>query len=433
LKQLAFTPCLQVCGFIVLYLRLAEIAHTTYMTQPVAHLAAPQQLAWPQLAPLAVSAALAMYVALGVHQACLPAVEELLNWRAAPSSCFSLKAHMSSSLLDIKELDLRTYRVYTDAHRMLARLATMYVQPGALDLTEALAEREQVLEQLTDIGTAAPKLWGIVAARHGLNMYTLFNSLPIAAGSSKSISELCARSVGLPQFGCSDKPGRGNTTASFNSIISAATAMRANRDNFDQCYPWEERLPPALELDRAVAIALEVNHVREQSSSSEGLLPWQQQYLDALLTFSPTSILQAFPPPPADPADWANFYHNCCPVRLGRRASTLDEPWFPSVQLPPSPPAASSAQEVAAYVSETKAQLGVSFHALAPVAAAISHRPEPWVGAPGHAAGWEVPATGAGVALPCLLDTFSISSIRETTLEHALTLKCWDIAHPHAV
>jgi hypothetical protein len=406
---------LQVCGFIGLYLRLAELSHATYKAQPTAYLASSQHLAWQQLAPLAVSAGLAMHVALSLHQACPAAIEEL-NQRLARQRVASHRALTTTSLLEIREFDARACRLYTDAHRVLARLTDMCDQPEALNATEALAQMGHVILQLTDICKSA---YRTPTLTHALHDHTVLSSLRKAMEYSNRMSELCARSAGPS---CSDGPVQDSRKflgkASFNSVISAASAMQASIWNLDL---WSSGLPPVLELGSifysSMPPALDlgsvpgsgsgVGCVPEQSSSSDGLLPWQQQYVDALLTFSPTSILQAFPPPPADPAEWATFYHDCCPVSLGKQPLALQvvEPWFQRVQLPHPPETRASAQEVAAYVSETKAQLGASFYALAPVAAAISHRPEPWVGA-GRVAGM-----GGGVALPCLLLSSSASKV----------------------
>jgi hypothetical protein len=132
---------------------------------------------------------------------------------------------------------------------------------------------------------------------------------------------------------------------------------------------------------------------------------------------TPSSLLRTFPPPPADKAQWATFYHNCCPVRCGLptnlaqpRSLTQDvtpdhvevpgddanrgvyfsstdseEPADPSDKPPteglsPSPEAGASPAKVASYVTQTESQLGPSFYALAPVEAAIAQRSPPWVG-----------------------------------------------------
>jgi hypothetical protein len=292
---------------------------------------------------------------------------------------------ISLAVRDIEELDSNAHRLYIDAHRFLVRLGDMYAQPGALNLTEALAQVGHVIQQLIDLDRSAFHVQRTVADRYGMNQYALFSSLYESEMDAIGISELCARSIGRIS---SDGPGKGSETPSFNSILSAATAMRADIDSFNL---WGPRLPPAVRLGSGVHSEIDADFVPGQSSSNDGLLPWQQEYLDALLSFSPTSILGAFPPPPADPPDWATFYHNCSPVSLGKQPSALVQSSFLRVQLPPPPQVGASAQEVAAYVSETKAQLGVSFHALAPVAAAISHRPEPWVGCgQGDRWGWRL-------------------------------------------
>jgi hypothetical protein len=64
----------------------------------------------------------------------------------------------------------------------------------------------------------------------------------------------------------------------------------------------------------------------------------------------------------------------------GDKLDITETPGSQGQQLPQPPAAGASAEEVAAYVSEVQARLGPFFYALAPVAAAISQRPEPWVG-----------------------------------------------------
>jgi hypothetical protein len=155
---------------------------------------------------------------------------------------------------------------------------------------------------------------------------------------------------------------------SLHTLISVATTIAAEVNNPKLC----GYLPPALKHAGGFHTGL--------SEGSDQLLPWQKDHLLALAPPLPASILHAFAPPPPDLKQWATFCSNSCPVSLGKQPSADVRPWFERVTLPSPPQAGATREQVEAYVAETKAQLGASFYALAPVAAAMSHRRKPWVG-----------------------------------------------------
>jgi hypothetical protein len=361
---------IQVCGFIALYLHLAELSRKTCFAQASVQLGSPKHLTWQRLTPVAASMGFAMYMASDLHHEYLPNPMTSQFW---------------ISEQELPEFGTMTRLLYSNAQHVLARVADMYAQPGDLDMTEILAGSAHVLQQLAELGTHAAEFNPSVTASYpafvdswvfeerrqqmeeGLNQ------------KSRSYSQLLNRLLGLTSL---VQPCDGSTKAVLTTTILIAMELQAATRSLRGSL--HTPLPPALRLEPGLPVEREPEQVHNQDNSSE-LLPWQQEYLDALLTFSPTSILHASPPPPSDPGP----YIFALPRPVEQPSAGSARPWFDRVQLPPPPPAGAPAQEVAAYLSESKAQLGLSFHALAPVAAAISHRPEPWV-----SEGWAAALTG---------------------------------------
>jgi hypothetical protein len=147
-------------------------------------------------------------------------------------------------------------------------------------------------------------------------------------------------------------------------------------------------LHPALEHTDGMDWSLE----RDDYLARKRLIDLENPQIGASLQFpTPFSLLRTFPPAPADSAQWsASFFTNCCPVRPQLRVrrgllrmygdGVVHKHENKKVITPEPPAVGASAEDVAAYVCQAESQLGPLLHAVAPVAAAITQRPWPWVG-----------------------------------------------------
>jgi hypothetical protein len=368
----AMPPCLQACGFIALYVHLAALAHATYIAQPQVQLGSTMWVAREQLLPPALIAGLIMWVALCLHQGCY-AIMKAMQLSVSPAPMNQKQTAPVSSLTGIEKVDSMAFQLYTSAHQLSAKLAQMSVEHEPDTCSFAPANIKELLVQLRDTLSAANAVVRSMGSTTSDGLHISRTPALLKAWyHGNKIAGLCGRLKRLSsQNVCED-----NGQVSFNSLVSVATTISAETNNPDLYHP----LPPALKQAGSLHTELEGDHMTHERGHSEQLLQWQKEHLTALDLPSPASILHAFPPPPPDLQQWATFYHNSCPVSLGRQPSTAAKPWFEWVQLPSPLQANSAGEQVEAFVTETKAQLGGSFYALAPVAAAISHRPKTWVG-----------------------------------------------------
>jgi hypothetical protein len=368
---LSTPPCLQVCGFIALYLHLAALASATCIAQPQAQLASAKWMKWLQLLPLTIVAGLVMWLSLLLHQGCCSAREEIQLSVSQQKG----KAPVSS-VIGNDMADTMAFHMYTGAHQLTVDLAQKSAQHEPGTYSSTLASIRELLDQLRTTLNAAQRVVYVRRETHNNVPHTyLAQPLSEVWGCGFQIARLCDQLVDLSlQDSC-----KNSAHVSLNSLISMTTAVSARINNPDFSHP----LPSALRHAEGLHTELGDDHMTHE------LLEWQKEHLQALDLPSAASILQAFPPPPPELQQWTTFHTISCPVSLGKQmpAYWFDpcfKPWFPPwcerVELPSSPEASAPADQVEAYVAETKAQLGASFHALAPVAAAINHRPKPWVG-----------------------------------------------------
>jgi hypothetical protein len=120
-----------VCGFIALYLHLAELARFSSHTQPLDSLMAGAQLvAWPY----ALLGGHIMAAALTIHQA----LHEAESSNSSQSSGSS-----SSSARSLSEVDTQTHALYQAARRLVCLAAEL--EPGSQSV------------ELQGLGAVAPK------------------------------------------------------------------------------------------------------------------------------------------------------------------------------------------------------------------------------------------------------------------------------------
>jgi hypothetical protein len=346
-------PCAaQVCGFIALYLRLAEIAHTTAWSQPV-HMVSPTALdRWQKLMPDALIAGLSIWSAMQTHQTCHELFRSLTP--QVQSNPSALKLHRAASAM--ADMDSAAHSLYVCARQHLLALSHLFTAPPGSNTSCPESGSRHVVVQLQQLLGLVYKTTKAYAAAQMESH--LMRSVELAF-ALRELSKSCQQ---LSELACVGSSNTSWDPHQVLALISAATAMAGTLPCSDPFIPMH----PAL------------LHSDDQEWLPKKGGPPGEPALDFP---TPASILRAFPPPPLDPEEWATFYHTSCPVspRLPSKFPVVAPPrniWF---EEHCHPPACASAQDVSQFVSMAKAQLGASFCALAPVAAAIRQRPEPWV------------------------------------------------------
>jgi hypothetical protein len=315
---------------------------------------------------LAIIAGLVMWESLLLHQGCCSAREAM-----ELSVLQEEETVPVSSVLGNDMADSSAAHMYTGAYQVSVHLAHLSAQHEPDTPVPAVVSIKGLLDQLTNTLHIAQRVVYMERTTHNNVPHTqLSQPLSKVWHYGFQVLGLCDW---LFQLSLQDLY-RGGPHVSWNSLISVATAVSARINNPDLHHP----LPPALRHDGSHPTNPRDDSAHEQGHSN-GLLQWQIERLQTSDLPSPVSILHAYPPPPPDLQQWDTFYHDSCPVTLGKQTSTDARPWFERVTLPSPPQVGATREQVEAYVAETEAQLGASFYALAPVPAAIGHRPKPWV------------------------------------------------------
>jgi hypothetical protein len=329
-----------------------------------------------------------MWTALNLHHAVLAIKSSTSGLKAKPQAAGSA----SDLSAEVSVIDTAAHSLYTGARQLVSDIAGMCwtdrrdPRDTGRQTGEVRARSRAYIQQLSELIQPASSL-----AQH--------------LSGSASQSQAAGQGTETRQH---------NAQQLLSSVLAdAGTVLQACQDMSDTALAWQcdehdtmfsstfnsntrelDLLPilaslhPAIEYNDGLDWSVELSdYLAEQR-----LLDRDNPQVGASLAFpTPFSLLRTFPPAPADSAQWsASFFTNCCPVRprLGVRQGLLKLCGYDRVRkndrqkvIAPEPPAAgASAAEVAAYMCQAEVQLGPLLHAVAPVAAAITQRPWPWVG-----------------------------------------------------
>jgi hypothetical protein len=371
----------QVLGFIALYLHLAEISRQTCLAQPRPSLFAVGHLPWQHLWQNVMIGGMLMWSALNLHHA-------VLAIRGSTSGTGSAGKTADSNVSSaITAIDRDAHRLYTGARQLVSDIVGLCwtdrrdPRCRGMKIWEVTGESLAYMQQLSELLRSASSLVQQPSGEEHECQPAERSAkglLSSALADAETVLQACQGMSGM----CLAQQRR-ERNRRFSDAFNINTQSLADR------MPSLTSLQPALKHNDGLDWSLDRDGLWNQEL--QPIKPMTPMTESSLSFPTPFSLLRTFPPAPADPAQWsASFFTNCClvrphqPVRRGLLRSYGDgvvrKGGRKKVITPEPPAAGASAAEVAAYVCQAEAQLGPLLHAVAPVAAAITQRPWPWVG-----------------------------------------------------
>jgi hypothetical protein len=371
--QINHTCLLQVCGFIALYLHLAEISWRTCLYQPEYEFHISVRDKWRQLIPHTMIAGLSMWLAMVLHQQWCAMTAELTP--STPQIAEQHAGGLCATLITaVATLDGMGYELYRSAHQLLMRIADNSVGrtgEGFSTAAPLIAQSRLLVSQLGQL----------VSIAQTVVLPQISTAPPAPCSLSAALQQACDILSARQQLQHIDIRGSLEDWCSLPDMNMKAATFNAAA--LAQVTAGIRSLHPALQrgdgMDWCAQRRYAEYHMPRGINSDKAR---GKERLRALDFPTPLSLLRAFPPAPSDLQQWATFYHNACPVSpyVPSRALRwgLSEPQ--KIELPQHPAEGASSGQVAAHVTAVQALLGPYLYAQAPVAAAILQRPYPWVG-----------------------------------------------------
>jgi hypothetical protein len=391
--------CIQVCGFIALYLHLAEVARMTCTAHPRCSLGTilsePSSLpkSWRSKtykeAPPALAAGFIMWAALAVHQASAAlAGEPTSSLQTAPSSSAAAAAVAAAAVgeepaqlpeqaTSLAQLDKMAHTLYRRAREVVENLAGRDVTylPSSYYYWDAERTVKELLGELKKLGSTMAYMH--VRSDH------LPHGVSAHAQAARQVWDHAGALLHEAESACTTimqwKPDSLGGFAEDHAALSAA--IHASRST---------AIHPALIQGDGLDWSLERDEVITEMNEKGDLKGTCAALLGALDAPTPYSLLRTFPPAPSSPEEWStSCYTNASPVKprvphFIQLIKRVDECTVatPITQAPDPPGAGATAAEVAEYVSRLEAPhtLGPVLHALVPHAAVLALRPsQTWV------------------------------------------------------